>query len=291
MDYCSLEDAFPQIDNRSIKDKQTAYKVGSKEDKKAAKKKAKKNRSSAAMSMPLEGASPKLDPDRQAFAKFEIVEKFQTSRGAEKSPDLPSHPSLLTEEGISYPGVSTSLKESPSYFGKGLDDTEEGYSSFTNLIGDNPNYLLDPAGLDSAFQTTNASSEMESARKEIRSPVPNTIDVWKTVLPSGTFSSFLTSLPSPPSGPRKEASAIAGEEETDELRSKGHFVKDYTDDHESQELDKDRSALLEKIDDLKRRITELEGRKGQDTQTEILLFVSTGVFLQFALQFAGHFSA
>ena len=288
MDYCSLEDAFPQIDNRSIKDKETGYTTGSKEERRAAKKKAKKNKASAVTSPPLEGASPKLDPDRQAFAKFEIVEKFQTPRVAEKLPSIPDAPSFLTEEGTSYPGASASA--TPSYFGKDMDDTEEGYSTFTNLIGDNPNYLLDPAGLDSAFKPDSASNATGSARKEISSPVPNTIDVWKTILPSGTFSAFHTNKPLYSGKPRREASTISAEEETEELRTKGHLVKDYTDEHASREIDKDRAVLLEKIEDLKKRITQLEGRKGQDTQTELLLFVSTGVFLQIALRVAGSFS-
>jgi hypothetical protein len=289
MDYCSLEDAFPQIDNRSIKDKETGYTTGSKEERRAAKKKAKKNRGSAVVaSPPLEGASPKLDPDRQAFAKFEIVEKFQTPRVAEKLPSIPDAPSFLTEEGTS-PSASASAKV-PSYFGKDMDDTEEGYSTFTNLIGDNPNYLLDPAGLDSAFQPDSASNATGSARKEISSPVPNTIDVWKTILPSGTFSSFHTNKPLYSGKPRREASTISAEEETEELRTKGHLVKDYADQDSSRELDRDRAVLLDKIEDLKKRITELEGRKGQDTQTELLLFVSTGVFLQIALRVASSFS-
>ena len=277
MDYCSLEDAFPQIDNRSIKEKGSDTKTKAA---KSSKKKAK--RAEAQVQTP---SLPTQDPDRQAFAKFDVLEKFQTARGPEDIPTLPKAPSLFTERGNAYPGSTPT----PSYFGKGLDD-EEGYSMFTNMIGDDPNYILNPAALDSAFDATGASKAGSSAFDTISPPVPSAIDVWKTVLPTGTFSSFLTTaIPTEEPNPRKEASTLAETEPTKELQAAGHL----TDTYEfgaagtgSTLSSPEKEELLQKIDSLKKRIDQLEVRRQEDTQTELLLFVCTGVLLQVGLQTA-----
>jgi len=281
MEYCSLEDAFPQIDNRSLKDKEAGSKAA-----RLAKKKAKKMGKESVVRPPIPPALSRedLDPDRQAFAKFEILEKFQTVRGNEEIPTLPTAPSIITKRADISPDSTVTV---PSYFGKGLED-EEGFSSFTSMIGDDPNYLLNPAALDSAFDAQGAARAGSSAFDTISPPVPNTIDVWKTVLPAGSYSSFLTSAPSsPPSGerkPRREASDLAASENTNPLRTEGHLTDTY--DSDIRPFSEEKEELLKKIESLKKRIDQLEVRREEDTQTELLLFVCTGIFLQFGLQSA-----
>jgi len=298
MEYCSLEDAFPQIDSRSVKEKATV--LDSKQpvlDSKAAKlaKAAKRRAKKLGMKDPFgtqEGPPPSeeligipiTDPDRPGFAKFDILEKFQTVRGAEAIPTLPKAPSLFTERGNSYPGSTAT----PSYFGKGLEE-EEGFSPFTTIPGDNPNYLLNPAALDSAFDANGAAKAGSSGFEEISPPVPNTIDVWKTVLPSGTFSAFLTSGPTHNSKPRNEASALGDDEPTKKLQNAGHLTPTY--DGPSSVDTREKEELLKRIESLRQRIDQLESRRGEDTQTELLLFVCTGVFLQFGLQAVSILSA
>jgi hypothetical protein len=52
----------------------------------------------------------------------------------------------------------------------------------------------------------------------------------------------------------------------------------------SNAKDESREALLERVNELVKRLETLEKKRSQDTQTEILMFVGTGFFILLSLE-------
>ena len=113
-ELCSLENAFPNIGKIGPPSVGGTDTTPTREERKAARKKAKRCKGPALTVIEAEEGP---DPDR-LFSKTGDVEKesFQNA----------------------IPKVPTSAATFPSYFGKGLDD-EEGFSSFSTSPGDDPN--------------------------------------------------------------------------------------------------------------------------------------------------------
>jgi hypothetical protein len=106
----------------------------------------------------------------------------------------------------------------------------------------------------SAFTSLNPGTESSVAAL----PVPSVRDIWKPLTPSGVDTAFLKQLP-PPGG---EYSATNGREAQD---------TDY------RSMAKKIDAILSRLDDIQR------GPSAEQSQKEILLFVSSGVFVLFLM--------
>jgi len=123
-------------------------------------------------------------------------------------------------------------------------DPEEG---FANYVPDAKNYLMEPS-FTSAFNLTPGGQAGSAAL-----PVPSVRDVWKPPAFAGTNTSFFERLPSPGGSTPKQTGL-------------------------SQE------TLSRKIDGIMNRLEELTKKSTpEQTQTDILLFVSSGIFILFMM--------
>ena len=261
MELCSIQDAFPDIqrDNKTVS-KPGEYKA-SKEERRAARKLAKKCKGGPAEQYykMVDDMLPPIDPDRPAvkrmgeispFTPYEDAFKDLSGSGVEgfKLPRLPK-PSCL----ISDPGY-------PSYFGKGLEDTEEG------------------------FQNKDESFEYEFGEKgtskagAVSLPTPPLTDVWKPLTPAMARTAFFKNLPE-----REDVSDDAEEEITKkpinsakELVSAPPFTKSPGSDLDPNSM---RTLMASQIEHLTRRFDDWEAKKEKNSKNEILLFVGTGVFI------------
>lgn len=281
MDYCSVEDAFPQIGPSSSGcDDQKASYAARKEERKKAKR---------CKGPPLTFLD--LDPDRPAVQRVPEVPAMNSATGlrehvpvdapqAEPFQDL-NVPYDLTSQRQpdnagqiarnTFPTVKgqTSLPKKqgcvPSYFGAS-SDTEEGFQGNfgltkknyspqvpnENVIGNDDTYRLYPDFMAAFDRVTGTSA----ATGKALAPVPNISMEWKPLTPTGANTSFFDELP-PPSGTYPKETTGPAREET--------------------------QLIQRKLDTLFARLDDLESRKGENTQTEILLFVMSGLFLIFGM--------
>ena len=258
MELCSLEDAFPNIDTGSVHKSLSGLPfVGgvdakaSKEERRAARKKAKKQKGPAlAYSDSVVADLPTLpdpDPDRPAVKRMGYVPAVQEEKESFVSPVLPKASCLFSDPGT------------PSYFGKDVDD-EEGFSNYSPVGSDNPNFMLQPSlkgfdlkGVDKAAGTL---------------PEPNLDETWKPMSPAASYTAFLP-------GGTKEA---PGWSMNAEQRVSSTAV--IPDKIPARASNADQNGMLmSRINELVSRLETLEKKKSQDSQTEILMFVGTGVFL------------
>lgn len=264
MDYCSYEDAFPQIGPSSTGCKDQK---GSDAARKEERKKAKKCRGP-----PLTFLD--LDPDRPAVQRTPDVPPLNVSTGLrEHAPvDAPQKepfvdvPYDLTSQRQpddagqiarnTMPDVEKVEKKltTPKYFGtavgaEGAEGFQNSSAPFTNVIGEDSSYRLYP-DFTSAFQRVAGVSKAGSL-----APTPSVSDYWKPLTPSGARTSFFDELP-PPGGQYPKGTRATGE---------------------------DTQAISKKLDLLFSRLDDLESRRGENTQTEILLFVMSGLFVLFSM--------
>jgi len=257
MDLCSLEDAFPNIDTGSVHKAMTNSSgfpfVGgtdaraSKEERRAARKRAKKVKGPALAysdsiggDLPPTGSEP--DPDRPAVKRMEPVAAIHEQKESFAIPVLPKASCLFSDAGT------------PAYFGKDLDDMEEGFSSFSAVEGDNPNYMLQ------ADITT--SLDLKGVDKASgRLPEPNLNDTWKPMSSGASYTAYT----------RTEENA----EPTWSMNTDERVVRSIPQETPA-EVKRD---AMNRVNELMGRLETLEKKRAQDSQTEILMFVGTGVFL------------
>jgi hypothetical protein len=322
MDACPYEDAFPNIDTGSAHRGLTKpsgsgfpYVGGTdskatREERRAARKKAKRCKGPALEysnlmhdgydgglggSMPAEVDGPGAsvgggpDADRPAVQRMGAVESMTDQRGNyNKIPVLPKASCLYSNPGT------------PSYFGAAGEDEagEEGYANFRQSLGQE-DYMLDggDGGGTGAAAALNSFSLKGAAKAGGATlPGPNLNDSWKPMAPAASYTSYLNDLPSsgaavpgwasgsrhmaPPAGPVEHpmempvrappAALLAPMPSVPSVVAAGGNPKE------------DRDALLGRIEALTGRLEELERTKRQDSQTEILMFVGTGLFMLFA---------
>ena len=177
-----------------------------------------------------------MDPDRPFSQKMPYVEAFQ-----DISANLPNIPKMTPV-----------LKDTPSYFGKGVDE-EEG---FTNIIGNDPSYKLDFAG-----QFLGEGLDKSQGKQTL--PAVNVNDAWKPLTESGAPTASFHYIPKEPKLPTlrnvKENVLIQPAPSPD--------FKD----------------MQEKLDYLYRRLQDMENKRSVNAQTEILIFVGTGLGLVLAM--------
>jgi hypothetical protein len=271
MDLCSIEDAFPNFETGSVHKKwqgiapsfpsQTPYVGGtdnkpSREERRAARKKAKKCKGPALeYSNSVAGDLPPTDPDRPAVKRMGEVGTVQEAKEDFNIPVLPKASCLFSDTGV------------PSYFGLGEDD-DEGFSSYSASPNDNPNYVLQP-DLTKSFDLKGAA---KAGGAEL--PEPELSDSWKPLSSGASYTAFNTDGSAAPGGWAMSAEARpVHEEPTFERKQSGSVAPS------SSNKSEERDALMGRINDLMGRLETLEKKKSHDSQTEILMFVGTGLFL------------
>jgi hypothetical protein len=266
MDYCSYEDAFPQIGPSSTGCKDQK---GSESARKEERRRAKKCKGPALTF---------LDPDRPALQKTPDVPALNKSTEA-------AGPREHTEEQfVSVPNNLTSQRQpddeaqmarntlptivknvraasTPAYFGASGDEGFQGEEATADVIGSDSSYRLFPdfkaafqhAGMSQALAST-GSQALASTGPRSQAPTPSVVDQWKPLTPSSARTAFFDELPPPggtyPSGTPAEY---------------------------------DHKVVSKKLDLLFSRLDDLESRRGENTQTEILLFVMSGLFVLFSM--------
>jgi hypothetical protein len=147
-----------------------------------------------------------------------------------------------------FPNVPNTMPASvpkKNYFGA---DPEDG---FANYMPEAQNFLMEPT-LSNGFGIGNAPSASL--------PVPSVSDYWKPLTPAGVETSFFKALPKPGG-----------------TYSRKDKVKEV--EYEDSSLSRKMDQIMSRLDDLQRRT----GGSPEQAQTEILLFISSGVFVLFLM--------
>jgi hypothetical protein len=268
MEYCSLQDAFPDFPAAGGK--------GSKATKIARREERKKAERCKGPPMTFLNAStgdePVVDPDRPALRPLPETPPMNMKTGliehspvdappAEPFTDAPPIarfrsevvPSATQALHNTFPKGLPKSSEKPKYFGANFDeDVSEGFASFTNVIGDDPSYRM-PTDFTKSFE---AQGYDKAAGEEIL-PVPSMNNFWKPLTPSGARSSFFTALPAP-------GGTIPSVKE----QANSPF---------------DKEEFFKKLDTIYARLDDLETRRGENTQTEVLMFIMSGIFVLFTM--------
>lgn len=282
MDYCSYEEAFPQIGPSSTGcDDQKASYAARKEERKKAKR---------CKGPPLTFLD--LDPDRPAVQKVPQVPPMNPSTGLREHAPVDA-PQAEPFQDVNVPYDLTSQRQPddaaqiarntfpnvkgqnklpepkkgcvPSYFGA-TGDMEEGFQGtfgmtpknyspkapYENVIGNDDSYRLYPDFMAAFDRVTGTSA----ASGKAVAPVPSVSMEWKPLTPSGARTAFFDELP-PPGGTYPKGTAVPSQE--------------------------DQGTIQKKLDTLFARLDDLESRRGENTQTEILLFVMSGLFVLFGM--------
>ena len=302
MEYCSIDDAFPEIGGGPAATGCKDNKAGS-IARKEERKKAKRCKGPPLTYLEGSGDSPLTDPDRPALIPLPNTPPMNRATGliqhapvdappAEPFQDLSPEPEseikasfrseqplpnmqkiynkLINPNSIAGPNAAQKAKL-PKYFGANYDDSvggsqlvqveqeqqqqqedtiEEGFASFTNIIGDDPGYRLSP-DFTSAF----AGKGVNRASGTDVLPIPSVKNVWKPLTPGGANTAFFDRLPSPGGEiPIGQVSDMSSKEE-----------------------------LFRKLDSIYARLDDLENRRSENAQTETLLFVMSGIFVLFSM--------
>ena len=123
---------------------------------------------------------------------------------------------------------------------------------FADYNPDAKNYLMEPT-FTSAFRSLNPGTASQPAL-----PVPSVRDIWKPMTPAGVDTAFFNHLP-PPGGEYRKTTGREAE------------YGDY-------------SSMSRKMDRILSRLDELQkGPNPEQSQKEILMFVTSGVFVLFLM--------
>jgi hypothetical protein len=299
MDGCSLNDAFPSgpYGSADCSDTRSAE-ISRKQEKK----KARRCRGPALTylnsGMNMVGA---VDPDRPAVRPMPDVPQMNPKTEMYEHAPVTQQYNYETFVGEmdSLPEIRknvagpTALQsgESPSFFGASPDDgvgarntfVESFVSSsapFVNIIGDDETYRLKP-DFASSFDSTGAqrasglatvigpsSTKQETSYLTPTSlkpssvlPIPNTDMFWKDRAAAGGQSSFFAHLRAPGGLPAGEA----------------------VDMDAAEDVPASRKEVLTKLDAIFARLDDMESVKSENSQTEVLLFILTGLGVIFLM--------
>lgn len=279
MEYCSYEDAFPQLGPSSTgcADQKASY-AARKEERKKAKK---------CKGPPLTFLD--LDPDRPAVQRVPEVPPMNEMTGlrehapvdapqkepfqdvpydltSQRQPDDAGQIMRNTLPNVKGQNQLPKGPKTPSYFGAS-GDIDEGFQGtfglkqpnlkvvgqnppYTDVIGNDDGYRLYP-DFKAAFDRVSGAGQ---AAGRSLAAIPSVVNEWKPLTPSGAKTSFFDELP-PPGGQYPRGTDIV----------------------------QDTTTISKKLDMLFSRLDDLESRRGENTQTEILLFVMSGLFVLFGM--------
>jgi hypothetical protein len=284
MNYCSLDDAYPGL-NPGCEDS-----YSSKEARREERRKARRCKGPAVTfqeSQPQQYPPEDRDPDRQHLERPKEIAPMssaQTGLRAHVPSDAPLGMEPFQDAGsgcgiekrlsrerlqemlprqntVAAMEATQSTLPSPAMLAQalpanqaagffGADPLDDG---FANYAPDAKNYLMEP-NFTSAFTSLNPGTGSSVASL----PVPSVRDIWKPLTPSGADTSFFKQLP-PPGG---EYVTTNGRE---------------TQDTDYRSMAKKIDTILSRLDDIQR------GPSAEQSQKEILLFVSSGVFVLFLM--------
>jgi hypothetical protein len=269
MELCSIEDAFPKIsqtdtsERKGLISEQNISKA-SREERRAAKKKAKRCKGPALEYVETTESSTLVpDPDRPAVKRLGEIPAFVSY--ADAFPDISG-----SYEGFSIPKLTTAscltnTENLPAYFGKGEDD-EEGFANYSGIDGDNPSYQLVPAAIP-GFD----SKGVEKAGSAF--PATAVAIDWKPTTAAKVKTAYFDG-------------AVAAGIDNNSVDLKESVVQHVRPpvpsvlNRESSINHDMRAPLLRQIDELTKRLRDLEQKQPMhNTQSELLMFIGTGIFL------------
>jgi len=266
MELCSLEDAFPDIGRKSKKGDP------SKEERRAARKAAKRCKGPALEYLLNKDKEQGPDPDRPALKRLgelppftSIGEAFTDISGSLegfKLPRLPASNVLFADQGL------------PAYFGKGEDD-----EGFTNMFQGLPDlktntsetfeYIFGEKGIEKA-----GSVDLKTL------PGPELDDNWKPMTPARSNTAFFSNDVEPERSHKKVASKPVEASEEPKQKYAKLDVKGQHEDRDSMHL-----LLSNKLKELEHKLAKMESTGQRNSKNEILLFVGTGLFLLVSFDF------
>lgn len=271
MELCSIADAFPDI--QKDKKSSSAPKPGcsdskpSKEERRAARRLAKKCKDGPAEKYyeGVDGTLPSVDPDRPAVQRMGEIpafvayeDAFQDLSGGKfeafRMPVLPSSNCLTSDAGL------------PKYFGKGLEDSEEG---FANMFTDS----AAPAVVPETFEYEFGGKGADKAGAVKALPAPSTSNTWKPLTPAKVKTAFTNQDADP--AEQEDLSKKPAVQVKAAVKPDFHTKIIPGDD----DPDSMRTLMANQIKDLTRRFDDLEAKRDRNSKNEILLFVGTGVFI------------
>jgi len=247
MELCSLEEAFPKIERSDQSEKKELQATDPKtfsnrEERRAARKRAKKCKGPALTYLQ---ADDDIDADRPAVKRLGEIPPFVAY--AEAFPDVSGMYEgfkIDTKLNASTQNINEGL---PAYFGKSVED-EEGFAN----EGENTGYRLIPETL-AGFEP----------KKPADLPALSLKNNWKPTASAGAKTAFIP---------------LAESEMKNNVASEAAPVPI----HQAEPSTAERAArdkLLEKIQDLTRRLEDLERKTPRNTQQELLMFVGAGFFI------------
>jgi len=270
MNYSSLEDAYGPA---------TSIGEANRQAKKEERRKAKRCKGPQ-LTFLDPSSGPLLDPDRQQMERTPIIPPMNPAIGLrEHAPVTAPQGSLEPfqtqaqqddpvrqrqfdlqqrtdddEEGdevrntLPSPAQIMSVQPSSGFFGK--DPTVD--EPFSNYQPDAKNYLMEPS-FSSVFHGKPVQGNTPAEGSPATLPIPSVRDVWKPLTPGGANTSYFDSLPRPG----------------------GQYPKP---------LGLSNESLSRKIDTIMERLDFLnKGPSPEQNQTDILLFVSSGIFILFMM--------
>ena len=267
MNYCDLDDAFQQIGGAPSPGCGTDY--ATRAARKEERKKARRCKGPAATYLDLD-----KDPDRQQYSKLPEIpamnshvglrehvpveapqgscEPFKNSDEAHEPYNPPKNANPLSTIPTNIPGPAQQLKQTGAkkYFGAGVDD-----DPFADYVPDQSDYKLQP-DFAQAFQESGTSRPGGGAVL----PTPSVNMYWKPLTPSGAQTSFIDHLP-PPGGKYYQAPPVKG-----------------------GASDMDTAELMKKIDKIFARLDDMNQTSSPEQMaTEIMMFISSGIFILFLM--------
>jgi len=302
MDGCSLNDAFPSgpVGSVGCQDRTSGD-----ESRRQEKKKARRCRGPAAnyLNNGMNNVGP-IDPDRPSAHPMDPVPILNTKTGLQEHAPVgqqyeydsfvggsESLPSIV--QNVNGPTGLQMSQSTSSFFGADPSDFEspskkpsrllENFTSssapFVDVIGENESYKLSPDfgstfdlkgaqkasgyGMPSGSSPTNQEQSYLTPSKMLPNsilPFPNVDNFWKNNPTTGGQSSFFAELRAPggrPSGSEQE--------------------------YDVADVPASRREVLTKLDKIFARLDDMESAKSENAQTEVLLFIMTGLGVIFLM--------
>ncbi len=240
MELCSIEDAFPDFQSHKQNSKKSSNILSGSALSKEERRAMRKKAKKAKEVEPAEQVE--VDPDRPSLKRMGELPAFVNY--SEAFQDL-SGAAVI-------PKVDAILKnvKYPDYFGKGEDDEMEGFSNFTGVDENTIANRLVPQTLSGGFDKVGVD-KAGSGGGEL--PAPSRNDNWKPMTDSK-----VTTANTPVNATKNDIPALRNEPHDEPPK---------------------REALLAKIQDLTKRLEDLERHPPRNNQRELLIFISSGVFL------------
>lgn len=271
MELCSLEDAFPDVGKKSKKGDP------SKEERRAARKAAKRCKGPALEYLLNKDQEQGPDPDRPALKRLGELPPFTAIEDAYKDvsgsfegfklPRLPANNVLFADQGL------------PAYFGKGEDD-----EGFTNMFQGLPDLKTNTS---ETFEYIFGEKGVEKAGSTSKTlPGPELDDNWKPMTPARSNTAFFSNDvesergQKPERGHKVASKPVEASEEHGRQNYAKLEVKGQHEDRDSMHL-----LLSNKLKELEHKLAKMESTGQRNSKNEILLFVGTGLFLLVSFDF------